>query len=554
MMQTIIPQTMQAGLSARKSQLIKNYEFQLIAILASLISSYIALSYHQPFNVDGIIYLNAATAFLQGGLHQAFSVYHWPFYPIVIALVSKITHLHTESAAFLLNCALNTLTFVTFITLIKEFGGSRRVQFFGLLIILIYPYLNHDRDNILRDFGYYAFALLSLLYFIRYLRFRNWHYALLWSSSIFVAALFRVEGFVILACAPFAVLLQRYPTFKAKILSFLQINCLSFVGITLAITYLLLFHRHDPALAQQISNFTYYFQQYTPSLLLTSLNDKVTVLQQGLFSDNDFVSIPIFLLTGAIGIFLDSFINAIGLLYLGLSYYALRYHLVPADRAAALAWLTYVLLNLLIVISFLISAFFLATRYVALLSLLLILATPFSLVAIYENWRQQKPCFTGKKWVFPLICVFLGALAIDSIGHFGPSKAYITSAGSWIDNHTASSARLFSNDAQLIYYSHRTSTEELLPILSNKDPLFILQNNDLKNYNYLALLLRHDELIELPKIIAFLQSHPIQTFQNQRGDTVLIFELNKQASTPLPEINPPLPPKSAINLIPPGIV
>lgn len=517
---------MLATFYSKANPIFKSYELPLTAILASIISSYIALSYHQPFNVDGIIYLNAASGFIQGGLHQALDIYRWPFYSILIALMSKITHLHLESAAFLLNCILNTVTFLAFISLVKELGGSHRVQYLGLLIILIYPYLNHDRDNILRDFGYYSFALLSLLFYIRYLRLLTWRTALAYGTSILLATLFRIEGLVFLLIAPWIIFFRPHLTIKKKLQGFAQLNTLNFICASVMLVWLFKkIWQHSLFNSTHLLTLKQYLLQYNVIVLQENLHQKMNLLQQVIFTNGGFSSVPFFLIAGTIGIFLDSFINTIGLLYLILSWHAFRYHLVPMDKYAALGWSTYLILNLLIIIIFIFSQFFLAERYVELFCLLLTLGVPFSLVTIYDNWRHQKPGLTGRKWLFPVVCIFLGISAIDSMSHFGTSKAYITQAGRWIDQNTPANSHILSNSAQLYFYSHRFDPNGLQPLPQSDDPLINIKTNDLTHYDYVALVLYNDKADEEQEILSLLKSNPLATFQNRRGDKTVIFKI-----------------------------
>src|SRR6185437_14432921 len=124
-------------------------------------------------------------------------------------------------------------------------GGDRQTQIFAAIVILLFPYLNHDRDNILRDFGYYAFGLISLYYFIRYFKYPNWRNAICWNVSIVIATLFRVEGLILSALAPLALLFQTQVEFKQRFTSLIKIYSLPFI---IALIYLFL-RPHAAAIA-----------------------------------------------------------------------------------------------------------------------------------------------------------------------------------------------------------------------------------------------------------------------------------------------------------------
>ncbi len=515
---------MLAILQSKTKYLLTNYPYYLLAILGSLISSYFALSYQQPFNVDGIKYINTATAFLQGGFHAAIDSYGWPFYSVLIAIVSKSTTLSLVNAAFLLNAILNTITILVFISLVKTLGGSRRTQFFAALIILIYPYLNHDRDNILRDFGYYAFALLSLFFFIRFLQKRDWQSAISWGISTLVATLFRIEGSVLLLVAPFAVFLIPKLSMLTRVCSFLKIH---FINIICGLSFLiglLITKQLEVVNLGRLTEPLFYLQKGS-DVLITNLNDKAELLRQTIFNDGLLHPVKTFLLTGLVGVFLESILSALGLFSIVLVYHAFRYRLIPASTTAFLGWFTYLSLNVVIVSVFLFTQFFLSERYVVLLCLLLLLSAPFSLSAIYTNWREQKACFTGKKWIFPIACVFLVAMLIHSVGHFGVSKTYIIQTGNWVDSHTPKQSRVFSNDAQLFYYCHRQGEQNIQRTFSDEEVFLNLQKINLKSYDYLVLALRHNEANTENKILSFVKAAPIKEFQNNRGDKTLVIQL-----------------------------
>ncbi len=512
---------MLAILQTKTKPLLNNYGFYLLAILGSLISSSLALYYQQPFNVDGIKYLNTATAFLQDGIHAALSSYGWPFYSVLIALVHRLTTLSLENSAFLLNAILNTITILVFISLVKELGGNRRTQFFGVLIILIYPYLNHDRDNILRDFGYYAFAMLSLLYFIRFLRTLKWGVAIKWSISILIATLFRVEGSIFLLLAPLAVLLIPKLTIPTRCYSFLKINS---VTIVVALSFFSLLILKKQINVGRLSDLLYYLHQGS-TLIATNFQYKSEILRQTIFSDGLLDHLSTFLLAGLIGVLIHFFLKVLGVFALPLAYHALRYQLIPADKPAFWGWYAYLLINILIVVFFLLTNFFITERYIVFLCLLLLLSTPFSFAAIHADWQEKKPGFTGKKWFFPLLSVFLLVMLINSMGHFGISKTYVVQAGNWLQQNSAPNSRVFSNDSQLLYYSHRAGNPETSKIPSAQELVSYLQKINFQNYNYVALVIRGNLVPMEPQILAQFKSKPIKEFHNSHGDKALIFQL-----------------------------
>lgn len=512
--------------SNKAKYFLKQYDLQLIAIFISLLLSGITLSYHQPFNVDGILYLKTASAFLHGGLRAALTIYNWPFYSILIAVVSKLTYFSLENSAFILNTIFNTITILVFISLIKELGGSQKTQLFGTILILIYPFLTHDRDNILRDFGFYAFAMLSFLFYLRFLHQLNWKNAIAWSTSILIAMLFRIEGMVFFVIAPFIIFFLPNLNIKQRFINLFKLHAVGIACVLFVLGWLI-FHYQDENVIVRLGRLTEPFMCINDSIktVVSNFQSQTGTLQKTLLFDLNHNFASTFLLAGTIGIFLDVFIRTTGIIYLILAFYALRHRLIPIDIIDKRGWFAYIFLNVLIIGFFLISKLFLAERYITFLCLLLILATPFSLVKIYQGWKAKKSKAVGKKWFFPFVVILLILTAVESIGHFGTSKTYIVKAGSWLNQQIPEEAYILTNDAQLSYYSHRTGFADIQFHLNDTDALTSVRQNDITNYDYVALVIHHNQDQEEKEIINLLKKQPIAIFKNKKGDKALVFKV-----------------------------
>jgi len=127
-----------------------------LAAIIALLTLFIASSTKNPLNNDGILYLQTAEAFANSGWRAAMELYPWPFYSILIAMTAKLMQLSFVHAAYLLNAALLVIIVTSFITIIKELGASRPVQFIGAVVILSHPRLHHYQS-------YPRFWLLGIL-------------------------------------------------------------------------------------------------------------------------------------------------------------------------------------------------------------------------------------------------------------------------------------------------------------------------------------------------------------------------------------------------------
>ena len=85
-----------------------------------------------------------------------------------------------------------------FVALVEELEADRKTVWFGAFVILSLPYVNEKRAEVIRDIGYWAFVVTSLLLFLRFGARPSLGRALAWSLSALTATLFRIEGFAAL--------------------------------------------------------------------------------------------------------------------------------------------------------------------------------------------------------------------------------------------------------------------------------------------------------------------------------------------------------------------
>lgn len=159
---------------------------------------------------DSVLYLEVARLFSIGQWKAGLRLYNWPLYPALIQTVNTITGLGLQTSAQCLAVFLFALTTYYFCSLIVLCGGDRQAVVFGTLILLGSPYIVGDvLPMLIRDHGFWAFFLAGLNYFIRFCQTGQLYMSLLWQSSMILAALFRVEGFVFVALLPLSLLVNH---------------------------------------------------------------------------------------------------------------------------------------------------------------------------------------------------------------------------------------------------------------------------------------------------------------------------------------------------------
>jgi len=490
--------------------LIKKYWVYTLVGIISIMLTCIIMLYQQPFGVDGIIYLKAAKIFLQHGLKASMQIYNWPFYSILIAMTTKIFSLSILNAAYVLNAILDIVTVCAFVAILKKLGAKTLLQLLGALLLITNPYFNHFRIHILKGHGYYAFALLAIFWLMQYATTHNWRYTISWNIAIIIAILFRIEGTILLAGLPLILFLQPAKNLRTKINLVGKTYVIPIVIILILISiYFILFFKHALAsmghltetfnqLQTRIISIWYNFS-HTKELLRTDLLSSSMPAGHG---------VTYFLTGGILGSLIGTMIEVTGVLYILLLLFCIWKNVINCQREIKNIWLMSLGLTLIIPLWFFLQNNFLSGRYVALFSLLAFLSLPFALQKIYINWKERKPCLTGSKWIFPLIIIWILLITIDGIGHFGPSKTYIITAGRWINNNTPAATKLCCNDPQLFYYADRSGT-----LNSNVKKLMK------HKCNYLAL--------KIPRYVHQSSSlhNAIMNFKNHRGDAAYIFKL-----------------------------
>ena len=166
--------------------------------LASLALSFVAYLQSDIINNDGILYIDVARAYVAGGIGDAFAAFNWPLYGILIGVTHQLTQLDYETSAHLLNALLMALACVAFVVTYREIDRDGTRMGIAAVLILTLPILNDYRDFVIRDFGYWAFLLLSVSLFIRSTQKDSLTYAVLWQLTAMLAIAFRIEGAAIL--------------------------------------------------------------------------------------------------------------------------------------------------------------------------------------------------------------------------------------------------------------------------------------------------------------------------------------------------------------------
>lgn len=493
------------------------------AALGSLLLSLWIIHQNGIINGDGILYLHAARAFLDQGWRAAADIYPWPFFSGLVALLQHVSGLSLENSAYVINSLLYALLVVVFVTLVGELHASRRIHFYAALLVLLLPSLNGYRDYIIRDVGYWAFYLIGLLYFLRYLRGPRLSHALAWGLSMLVATLFRIEGLAFLCVLPLFLLLQFEHGWRTRLLRLLQMNIVLIVS---AAMLALFFALGEINFMGRLGDPILLLQKFAHSAT-TGIEQKAEALRIAVlgryakdFAFPSVIMIQIMILTSYV-------LSGFGLAHLILSVRGiLRAKLSASCRPALLFLLWAALLQILILVVFVVGQFFLTGRFVIALVLTCLVFAALGLEAFREDWKETGAAKRSwhRKWAYPLLCFLLFVAAIGSLHSFGPSKTYLKDAGEWIQENVPRSSRLLTNNDAVAFYSELDFSRDSRQFDDDRVEAQLKKSDYDSHYDYVALNVDRRYFRRERKI---LEGEPIARFRNNRGDELLIFKTRK---------------------------
>lgn len=470
-------------------------------------------------NPDAICYLLSAQQIGVHGLHAAMHTCgqaSWPFYSALIYFLAKYTHLSYMHAAFVWNAIFSALSVLFFMLIVKELGGSARVITLAGIIILASHQFNSVREYIIRDHGYWACYLASCYCLLRFIRQQKWLWACLWSVSLVVATLFRIEGIIFLTLIP--VLISFIPGFSAaqRIRHFCLLNIVSailFLGVVASMMFVPHAQLTHVGRIAELTNDL----QHSWQILLTHYQQVRTVFATQILKEDAVRDAGNIVLLWFGSWYVIYILSSMSALYLVCTLFAWIFNrrlrksssIFPANTTFIL--ISYLVINIAITAAFLAQRLFLSKRYVLALGLICMLWVPFVIDYFLQcsNKRKRPALLTG------FVILFI-ATAVSGIVHFGPSKLYVYQAGNWLAHNVPANASLYTNDPQLNFYSQHFGAE-----------VFHQQTHSLvwNQYEYVALRTKkHDP--SMRALLATSPAKPLLIFSNKRGDQVLIYHLH----------------------------
>ena len=151
-------------------------------------------------------------------------------------------------------------------------------------------------------------------------------------------------------------------------------------------------------------------------------------------------------------------------------------------------------------------------------SLLLLLWTPFSLHHIMQKWLDKNTIFKNN-FLFPILSLAFLIMFVYAFIPPNQSKAYITTAGTWLKHNMPQQSKLYTNNSQLSYYAGKKFIK-----WDVSDDLTISQCS---SDDFIALKTRKMHYKKLMNTLLMLKLKPGKIFANKEGKMIAVFEFIK---------------------------
>lgn len=494
------------------------------AILSLLISIWITLN-QVIINSDAICYLLSAAEVGEAGVSAAMKLCgqaSWPFYSILIYYFSHYSMLSVSASAYFMDACFTMISVLTFITIVRMLGGTRRVLWLAAFVILCSHHFNSVRQYIIRDHGFWAFYLLSIMFLLRFMRDYRWQNALCFSMTLGMATLFRIEGAVFMLLMPFAVFLNE-GSLRTRFSGFLKLNMITASALAVIALWVLMHPAQSmehlgrlPELPNQLRNGV--------ALMVQSFQtSKYTLIQHVLPSEaaRD-AGVVWFLVT--VLLYIVTVVSDLSLLVTGLLIYACAAGLYANfSRSSKLVLFSYVALNLLISAMFFAEHLFLSKRYLVALSLTLSLFLPFILDHLLQFRSDKK-----RRYAAYAMMAFLFASSIGVILNSDSNRNFVREGADWIAANIPADARMYSNDVQVAYYSghYGKNIFRAMHVNHNIDSLL---DKKIWKYDYVVVRTGKRDADRIVKHMKSVQGDVLLKITNEEGNQIKIFKMPKKA-------------------------
>ena len=421
---------------------------KLFTIISIAIACQVIYIQHGWINDDSVLYFEMARLFSVGEWKQGIELFNWPFYPALISIASKLTHLSIQSSAQLLDVIFFSVTTYSFINLIRLAGGNKATIISGAFLLLCSSYIVGDvLPMLLRDQGFWAMYLTSLVCFIRFYRTQKLGDALLWQVCAIIAVLFRVEAITFLICLPLILFTAHELPLKRKITHYLTLNLIPICLFGLILSILVLLPTVQLSDFGRLQEVVSIFPRMMTEIA-AKFSAKASIMGNQVLGDylSDYgmlgviVSLASILLIKILGLISWPVIGVFALSRSNCNTDQST-NILQKDIRLIFYWiLTLTLLNATVIIA---SVFVLSSRYIIASGFIILILAAFQLSSVFEEIAK-----TSNKifWKRVILLLLLAVIAYSGVKNLLPKQAGYTfeqDAIAYIKKQSVSNSKVF---------------------------------------------------------------------------------------------------------------
>lgn len=468
----------------------------LLVAMSVALSAWVMFIQHGRIKEDTVLYLEVARLFSQGKWNEGMSLYQWSFYPFLITSVHKITSFPLVLSAQLLQILFFAILAYSFLSLLKFAGGNAVTLIAGALLIFSSPYIvGISLEILVRDLGFNAFLLLSVVNLLKFNKTSKVHYALLWQGFIILATLFRIEGITFLTLLPLALLANVTDQINNRKLKYLQSNSIS-ITVTILI---LIFIAIKPDL--YIGRLSEVFAIFDGGLLniYNLLVNKAQIIKNQVLGkylvDYGLLSIVITLICiTAIKLFsIAGLFPALLLLSRG------KNALEIQDRTSRNFFLWFAAIAALNSLFIIFSSYILEGRYILPFCLATLLFSTFALSDLLNDYLKNK--LTSNIKALLLLLTVL-SIIVHLFNNLAPKKTdynYEQNAVNWVNTHKNKDQTVFYNTEKLKFYGGSPFYGHTYD--ENQHVYEIIKDGSIQQYDYVVIELPQQQLQKVKSLI-----------------------------------------------------
>ena len=454
-------------------------------------------------NNDGITYVVAARLFAAGETAQALATYRWPAYSILIAVISRVTTFDALVAAHILNTATTAATALIFITMVHRHTANRAIVLAAIVLLFANHSFNVLRGAIVRDHLFLLLLLIGVWCQLRDCRDPNLRDKAGFIGCSLAAALFRVEALAFLVLIPLLRMFFECRNSRRRVVIF-TITCLVVAAAPLGLAA---WFRFNPftEMHHLLSDATNRIDTLRSDVLapfaggravLAYMSIVVALTAAGLIKG-------IGLLNGALsagGAWIWKDVQRSDFFYLAMLYLAV----------GAIIALTQVFVHIV----------YDPPRHAAILALVFTLPASLALVEAFAWSKTAQP----RALATVVAAVIIGLMAFGLFGglRFYDPNRFVYTAVDWLKTNVPADTRVLSNNNQILFYGGFGGYEPTI-VLAVGSAKSLEGLMDWQQYDLVVLHLRRSRLVLAEELEDDL-GEPIKTFENARGDQILVFK------------------------------